>query len=185
VRLDAGNAVQVAFYQEMIRRLNDLGMLRRRRLLAASSELPPLMWILLLVGGMVTILFAFLFGTRHAMTQYLVIGVVTGLVTFSILLVDAMQYPFSGDVSITPGPYESVVRSMKERAVSPSSLHNPPSKLDERLSGWKRDFGNSTVLDRGRPTVQELDRVIALLRLIRFGCRDYAGAPSAALRAAA
>ncbi len=29
--------------------------------------------------------------------------VVTGLVTFSILLVHAMQYPFSGDVSIRPG----------------------------------------------------------------------------------
>ena len=126
VQLDAGNAVQMAFYQEMIRRLNDMGMLRRRRLLAANSELPPLMWILLLVGAVVTILFTFLFGTRHAWTQYVVIGVVTGLVAFSILLVDAMQYPFSGDVSIRPDAYESVVKSMKERAaaanfVSPQS----------------------------------------------------------------
>jgi hypothetical protein len=128
--VDAGNAVQVAFYQEMIRRLNDLGMLRRRRLLAANSELPPLMWMLLLVGGMVTILFAFLFGTRHAVTQYLVIGVVTGLVTFSILLVDAMQYPFSGDVSITAGPYESVVRSMKERPVA--TVVAPQSTVQSR-----------------------------------------------------
>ena len=45
-----------------------------------------------------------------------VVGVVTGLVTFSILLVHAMQYPFSGDVSIRPGPYEVVVTAMKERA---------------------------------------------------------------------
>ena len=27
-----------------------------------------------------------------------------------------MQYPFSGDVSIRPGPYEVVVTAMKERA---------------------------------------------------------------------
>ena len=27
-----------------------------------------------------------------------------------------MQYPFSGDVSIQPGPYEVVVTVMKERA---------------------------------------------------------------------
>jgi hypothetical protein len=118
VQLDPNNAVQVAFYQETIGRLNEMGMLRRRRILAANSELPPLMWILLLVGAVVTILFTFLFGTRHAWTQYLVIGVVTGLVAFSILLVDAMQYPFSGDVSIQPGAYESVVESMKERAAS-------------------------------------------------------------------
>ena len=115
VQLDPSNGVQMAFYQETIGRLNEMGMLRRRRLLAADSELPPLMWILLLVGAVVTILFTFLFGTRHAWTQYLVIGVVTGLVAFSILLVDAMQYPFSGDVRITSDPYVSVVESMKQR----------------------------------------------------------------------
>ena len=38
------------------------------------------------------------------------ISMVTGLVTFSILLVAAMQYPFSGDVSIrTSEPYPAVV----------------------------------------------------------------------------
>jgi hypothetical protein len=36
-------------------------------------------------------------------------------VTFSILLVDAMQYPFSGDVSIRPEAYELVITSMKQR----------------------------------------------------------------------
>jgi hypothetical protein len=121
VQLDDGNAVQSAFYQEMIRRLNDLGLLRRRRLLAAQSELPPLMWILLVAGGIVTVLFTLVFGTRHAWMQYLVIGVVTGLLTFSILLVDAMQYPFSGDVSIHPGPYESVIASMKQRMAAPAA----------------------------------------------------------------
>ena len=53
--------------------------------------------------------------------QYLVVGVVTGLVTFSILLVAAMQYPFSGDVSIRPEPYQAVVLSMKERAAGRSN----------------------------------------------------------------
>ena len=115
VQLEAGNSVQNAFYQEMIRRLNDLGLLRRRRLLAAQSELPPLMWVLLVAGGVVTVLFTLVFGTRHAWIQYLVISVVTSLVVFSILLVDAMQYPFSGDVSIRPDPYESVIVSMKQR----------------------------------------------------------------------
>jgi len=42
-------------------------------------------------------------------------------VTFSILLVHAMQYPFSGDVSIRPGPYEVVVTAMKERAAGQSN----------------------------------------------------------------
>jgi len=121
VQIDADNPVQTAFYQEMIRRLNDLGLLRRRRLLAASSELPPLMWVLLVTGGVVTVLFSLVFGTRHAWMQYLVVGVVTSLVTFSILLVDAMQYPFSGDVSIRPEAYQSVVLSMKERAAAQSA----------------------------------------------------------------
>ena len=115
VQLDGGNAVQTAFYQETIRRLNDLSLLRRRRLLAAQSELPPLMWTLLLAGGVVTVMFMLVFGTRHAWVQYAVIGVITSLVTFSILLVDAMQYPFSGDVSIRPEAYELVITSMKQR----------------------------------------------------------------------
>jgi uncharacterized membrane protein len=79
------------------------------------------MWVLLVTGGLVTVLFSLVFGTRHAWMQYLVVGVVTGLVTFSILLVHAMQYPFSGDVSIRPGPYEVVVTAMKERAAGQSN----------------------------------------------------------------
>lgn len=78
VRLEGASAVQHAFYQEMIRRLNDLGLLRRRRLQAANSELPPLMWVLLVTGGIVTVLFSLLFGTRHGWMQYTVVGVIAG-----------------------------------------------------------------------------------------------------------
>jgi fluoride ion exporter CrcB/FEX len=83
-----------------------------------GSPGPPAPPALLVTGGIVTVLFSLVFGTRHAWMQYLVVGVVTGLVTFSILLVDAMQYPFSGDVSIRPEAYELVVASMRERAAA-------------------------------------------------------------------
>jgi hypothetical protein len=110
-----GDVQQSTFYGESIRQLNEMGMLRRLRILAADSELPQLMWTLLIVGAFVTIAFMFTFGTKHAITQYIVTMAVTGMLVFSIMMVAALEHPFSGDVSIKSDSFEGVEKSLEKR----------------------------------------------------------------------
>jgi hypothetical protein len=112
---EPGNAQQAMFYAESLHQVNELGMLRRLRILASGSQLPHLMWVLLIVGAVVTIGFMFTFGTKHAVTQYIVTIAVSAMLVFSILMVGALEHPFSGDVSIKPDAFEGVIKSMDKR----------------------------------------------------------------------
>jgi Protein of unknown function (DUF4239) len=46
-------------YDEMLEQLHDLGNARRERLLAAEQGLPPILWVVLILGGVVTVGFTF------------------------------------------------------------------------------------------------------------------------------
>ena len=105
----------LAFFNQAVTQMNELGMQRRLRILSSDSELPPIMWLLLVGGGIVTILFTFVIGTRHLVVQALVTTALTSLIVFSLLLVAALQHPFSGDVSVKPDAFESVLKSFADR----------------------------------------------------------------------
>lgn len=115
VRADVSAPGDVAFFNEAVREMNTIGIQRRMRLLSSASALPSVMWILLIGGGVVTVGFTYLVGTPHAWLQMAVTMALTALVVFSLLLVAALQYPFSGDIRIKPVAYESVLASFHDR----------------------------------------------------------------------
>src|SRR5262249_3824934 len=45
------SAEDLAFFNEAVRQMNELGMQRRLRILSSEAALPPLMWVLLVGGG--------------------------------------------------------------------------------------------------------------------------------------
>src|SRR3546814_8564221 len=49
----------------MLTRLNDLYDARRERLLAAHDRLQPSVWSVVLLGGLISLLFCWMFGTPH------------------------------------------------------------------------------------------------------------------------
>ena len=115
VRAEASGTGDAAFFNEAILQMNTIGIQRRVRLLSSASALPSIMWILLVGGGVVTVGFTYLIGAPHAWVQGSVTAALTGLVVFSLLLVAALQHPFSGDISVKPVAYQGVLTSFHER----------------------------------------------------------------------
>lgn len=101
------------FYDESIGRLNDLGADRRLRLISSEASIPSIMWIMLIIGGVITIGYLYLFTIPEALLQGVMIGSVAGLLAFILFLILALDHPFAGDVKVTPDAYRDIVTSFE------------------------------------------------------------------------
>ena len=91
-------ALEVRLYEQM-RALTEH---RRNRLLDSRSQLAPLMWALLLGGGLVTVAFALLLRSGHERSQALMAATLAAVIGFGLLLVMALDCPFSGGMHVPP-----------------------------------------------------------------------------------
>ncbi len=79
---------------------------KRDRMASARQALPSFMWLVLYVGGFITIVYSYFFGTRNVWAQALIIIFLSGSVTLVLLLISALEHPFTGIVRVSPGPFE-------------------------------------------------------------------------------
>jgi hypothetical protein len=89
--------------------LNDLVSLRSQRLDFVESGIPGILWIALIVGAVVTVGFALLFGIERAALHFVMVGSLAALVGVLLFVAVGFNYPFSGDVSVKPTPFERVL----------------------------------------------------------------------------
>jgi Protein of unknown function (DUF4239) len=94
-------------YEEMLVQLHDLGNARRERLLAAEQGLPPILWVVLILGGVITVGFTYLFGLENTLVHLIMVGSLALVISMSLFTVAALDYPFQGDIRIHPTAYEN------------------------------------------------------------------------------
>jgi hypothetical protein len=98
-------ATASAFYDNSAGRLNDLGNSRRDRLIASRATVPTSLWLLLLLGFVVTIAFTYQFKMAHLAMHVLSVAAIAALTGFVLFLIYSLQHPFAGSVAISPGPW--------------------------------------------------------------------------------
>jgi ABC-type multidrug transport system fused ATPase/permease subunit len=109
----ARTPTEQAFFEESIRKLNDLGEARRTRLMDARLGVHPLIWIVLMAGGVVTMVFISFFGAENLkaqMTMALMLAALVGLILFTIA---AMDYPYTGEISVSPEIFRYMLTWLK------------------------------------------------------------------------
>jgi hypothetical protein len=102
-----------AFFAEMLGKMNDAGELRRQRILDAQTGIHPMLWFVLLFGGLITVVFSFFFGSDNLVAQLVMttlLAVLIALILFTILIMD---FPFSGDMSVTSASFQQVLLYLK------------------------------------------------------------------------
>ena len=105
-------------YNEMLVQLHDLGNARRERLLAASEGLPTILWIVLILGGVITVSFTYLFGLEDTLVHLLMVAALAMIISKSLFTVAALDYPFKGDIRIHPSAYEQDLERFHESKLS-------------------------------------------------------------------
>jgi hypothetical protein len=90
-------------------RLHDLEHLRHLRHLAGEASLPGGFWPLLIGGALVTIVAALFFSMQRAGVQIVLTTLLAMMLTGTLLLVSALNRPFTGPIPISQRPFQHAV----------------------------------------------------------------------------
>jgi hypothetical protein len=93
---------------EMLHAMNDLIKARRSRIIAAGEHLPAVVWKMLLLGGVVSVGFTYLFGTRTFGMHMALTGLIATTIALIFVLIIALDYPFRGVVSVSSKAFVGV-----------------------------------------------------------------------------
>jgi hypothetical protein len=116
--LDPPTGAQQVRYNQVLEQLHGLGDARRERLLAASEGLPPILWVVLIGGGVITIAFTYLFGLENTLVHPLMVASLAMIISLSLFTVAALNHPFKGDVRIHPTALEQDLQRFHESKLS-------------------------------------------------------------------
>jgi hypothetical protein len=103
------SAGATGFFDDSVRQLNDALDSRRDRLEAARGGLPVEMALLILFSSLVIVGYAVLVGSPHFWFHVLGPAAIAIVVAFSLVVLLDLSYPFSGDVTVDPAPFETGV----------------------------------------------------------------------------
>ncbi len=107
---DAG---EQAAYSVLVSRVADFSDARRRRLFDSTSSLPPLIWVVLVAGAVLTLAFTFFFGLKNLLAQVLLTAMCVTTVALVLWLINDMDGPFTGDIRIAPDSFRVLAESLQ------------------------------------------------------------------------
>lgn len=93
---------EVSVHQSMISEMSRLGDHRRVRLLRSNHGVAPVMWIVLIIGGVFTVVFTYFFAVKSLRVQILMTLLVTMTLALNLLLVVLFGSPFRGEIAVQP-----------------------------------------------------------------------------------
>lgn len=96
-------------YRESLKQLNELGKYRRLRIFSAVNTIPSMIWVVLIIGGVLSIAYTYLFATKNLKAQYIMtaaLSITTALILFLIYVLD---HPFTGTNKITTSSFNIIL----------------------------------------------------------------------------
>ena len=112
-QMDASALPNRELYAESLRTLNNLAQYRRLRIFAGNDTNPPVIWFVLLVGGLFTISFAYFFGMKNIKAQYVITTTLTVTITLILFLIYVLDHPFTG-TSMSLDPLRQAIAIMQK-----------------------------------------------------------------------
>lgn len=93
-------------YSETLRRLNRLSEARHERLHANESMVPGVLWLVLILGAVVTVCFSYFLRARSFILQAVTTAAFAGLITLIIFVILVLDHPFGGAAALNPHPFQ-------------------------------------------------------------------------------
>jgi len=116
LKIQPVSRTEIAFYDETIRRLDDLSSSRKERISTSQSEIPGELWVLLIGGGAIVMAFTFLFGTPDLVLHASAVALTAALMAFVMYLIFALEHPFVGTLSVKADAYTHVLEIWSQSA---------------------------------------------------------------------
>jgi hypothetical protein len=111
LQFDPSTEGEQVLYERGLTQLHDAVDARRSRLLEVREGIPSLLWVVLVVGGVITVTFTYLFGLKSNVAHSLMVAALTLLICGILFTIGEFDYPFSGIVEIRPDAFKEVLDS--------------------------------------------------------------------------
>lgn len=102
------NEKQKAMFSQSLTKLNDVTDYRRLRILSSQNHIPGIIWTVIVIGALTSVGFSMFFGTRSLIVQASMTSLFTMTNVIILLLILSLDHPFTGDIKISPAPFEQV-----------------------------------------------------------------------------
>ncbi|GAA3050306.1 hypothetical protein GCM10020229_72260 [Kitasatospora albolonga] len=102
----SADARSQALYEHALSHLEDLASGRRERLNEIRHSVPPLLWITLIDGALVTVGFCVAFGVANRALHLVMALALTSVVAVSLITIKEMNYPFAGVTRVAPTAFQ-------------------------------------------------------------------------------
>ena len=99
-------------HAELLSELDQVTRARRERLVMAEGTVPKVIWFVLFLGAALTISFTFFFGTENLIAQSLMTGVLAAIILSAVLVVIALDRPYTGAIVVSREPIRTVIEDM-------------------------------------------------------------------------
>jgi uncharacterized protein DUF4239 len=112
-QIDEKSVPNRELYAEALKRLNNLAQYRRLRIFAGNDTVPSVVWLVLLVGSVITISYTYFFGMKNIRAQYSIAGSLTVTITLILFLIYVLDHPFTGTSKVSTEPLKQVIEIMQ------------------------------------------------------------------------
>ncbi len=116
--LEVRTGAEQVLYAEALDRINELAEARNARLVEARYDIPIVLWGVLVVGGISVVGFTYLFGLENTLVHSLMVAVLTLVISSVLFTIGVLEHPFSGDVRVSPEPFELVLERFESSKLS-------------------------------------------------------------------
>jgi len=101
-------ASQEIIHAETVASYNRFTEVRRMRLDAVSTGLPSIMWMVILLGALISLASTFFFRVAEVLLHAILVGLLASFIGIVMFMILALDRPFRGDLGISPAPYQLV-----------------------------------------------------------------------------
>jgi len=120
VTMHPANLGEAVIQAELLKTLNDLYRARATRLSAAGGHIPSVIWWIIFFGAALTIGYTYLFGFHDFRMHLAMTACVATSLALVIALIIALDWPFRGEVSVSPGAFVKVQQSWSDLSFEPA-----------------------------------------------------------------
>ena len=99
---------QKILHAEALRAYNNMVHARRLRLDAVATGLPVLMWIVIVVGAVISLSGSFFFKVDDVRLHVILVTLLALFIGLVIFMTFALDRPFLGDLGVRPDPYQLI-----------------------------------------------------------------------------
>jgi len=101
-------------YQYSIERLNFISQYRRLRILDMEQTTPPIIWVVLIICGFISVSYTYYFTTKRKRTHFFLIATVILINVLLFYLIYVLDHPYEGYAKLSSEPFQMILNKFTQ-----------------------------------------------------------------------